>query len=126
MITSRPVDDLVAALHQDEHWTSRDGDDLVTHRLDDMHDRHRGTVLAWLRARALELHRRQHDEHVASVARGEHPHDVLVLIADHGRLDPYVWLEETPLVRRLVQLQGHQPRPERRRRLLPARLRWRR
>lgn len=123
-LTVRPADDLVLGLQQAAVWVARgDQGRLVTRRLDDLPHAHVVAILAWLRARALDLHDRQHADLVGLVARGRQPDDVMRLVAAHSRHDPHVWLEETPLVRRLVQLAGPPPKTERRRRFLPARLR---
>lgn len=122
MTTTHPVDDLVATLHQDQHWVSRDGADLVTLSLDDMPAAHRDAVLGHLRDRAVELHLRHYDDVMHSVQRGASVHDVIPALARHMGLDPHVWLEETALVRRLVELHGWEPRPARLVRFLPKRL----
>jgi hypothetical protein len=118
------VDTLVRRLHQGAIWVSRgDGDQPVVQRLDDMPRRHQQAALAWLREHAVELHGRQGDDLTRRATRaGGHPDD-LVELSEHSRLDPHVWLEETVLVRRFVELIGRDPAPPRRRRFLPRWLR---
>jgi hypothetical protein len=107
-----------------EHWAVWDGDDLVPIRVEDLDDRHRRNVLHWLRqhARLMQDHERRALRGLwrsGAITGREHDRRRIALDA----LDPDVWLEDTRLVRRLVQLSPPPPRPFRRRRLLPARLR---
>jgi hypothetical protein len=115
--------DLHHRLHQGTAWLSY-GDDGRLHRidLDQMTDDHRARVTALLRQRAHQLHAAQRAYHLRQIKTGrdvhQHLHDVAVL----DRTPPAVWLDETPLMRRLRQLTPDQPPAPRRRRWLPARL----
>jgi len=112
-------------LHQADHWaTWSDGGQLVRIRLDDMSPDHRRRTLAYLRAHAEFFHTRQLDTLGRLYRRGglsdrEFGDETAYLRA----LDPHVWLDDTALVRRLVQLTPTPPAPARRRRFLPWRLR---
>lgn len=107
--------DLLALLDQASIWRSW-GDDgrLVTQLLDDMSPRHRAQALAWLREHAQVLI----DNRKAAVSRAhrrgyldddEMGHELAYLDA----LDPAVWVEDQPLVRRLVAMVPRQPLPPR-------------
>lgn len=115
-------DDLVRRLHQHATWAwvGDDGRHDV-HRVKALPVVQRRAILAWLRARADELHRRQELE-LARTVRDEdaNVHTVTLALAALGRTDPAEWLEQTPLVRRLVALQTRDAAPG------PARLRPRR
>lgn len=103
--TLRPADDLVRRLRQATVWAYV-GDEgrLVVRRLDDLSPTERAAILAWLRAHAAELHRREHDDRIASIWHGAAPHDVMLVVAALGQTEPEQWLERTPLVRRLARL----------------------
>jgi hypothetical protein len=113
-------------LDQTDHWCAW-GDEgrLVRLRLDDMTVAHCRRVLAWLRAHADQLHSDRIDV-LARLRRSGELTDTefAAEVATLEATEPAVWLEETPLVRRLVQLTPAEPRPARRRRLLPRRW-WR-
>lgn len=110
-------------LHQADHWaTWNDGGQLVRIRLDDMSPAHRARVLAWCRNNAEFLHTRALDMATRLHRRGvttaeEFARDV----AQIQDVAPAVWVDDTALVRRLVQLTPTPPAPPRRRRLLPRR-----
>ena len=106
-----------------EHWLARHRGRLVPIRLEDMSDRHRRNLLAWLRehARLMQDHERRAIKglYLSGFLTGAEHDDRQARLA---ALPPEVWLEDTVLVRRLVQLAPPTPRPLRRRRQLPARL----
>lgn len=111
-------------LYQADHWATWTGGQFVRIRLDDMSPEHRRRVLAHLRAHAEFFHHRQLDTLTRLHRRGRLSDTEL---GDESRylraLDPAVWLDDTPLVRRLVQLTPAPPAAPRRRRFLPWRLR---
>jgi hypothetical protein len=106
----------VVLLDQADHWHAwGDEGQLVRLRLDDMTPTHRRATLAWLRGHAELLHAQRKAIVGRLYKRGELDD---VEFADELRyleaLDPAVWLEDTPLVRRLVQLVPREPvRPPR-------------
>lgn len=107
------------------HWLGRDPDTgrLRLYRAEDLSDPHRRHVLRWLRQRADELHERSLREadrqhQLGAIDDTEHAR----LIAPLRDVEPAAWLEDTPLVRRLLELSPPHPRPARRRRWLPTRL----
>jgi hypothetical protein len=117
-VLARP--DVVTRLHQETYWASRHPHGhLVQRRLDDMNERHLTAVLTWLRAHAEQLHRDQIQLLLREWRRGVDRAEIEVDIAHLQRAVPAMWLEETALVRRLVQL-APPPPPRRRRRLLTA------
>lgn len=110
-------------LHQADHWAMwTDSGTLVRVRLDDMSPDHRRRTLTWLRGHAEFFRTRQLDTIARLYRRGrlserEFADDTARLEA----LDPHVWLDDTALVRRLVQLTPAAPVAPRRRRRLPRR-----
>jgi hypothetical protein len=116
----------VLLVDQADHWCAwGDEGQLVRFRLDDMPLAHRRRVLAWLRSHADQLHGQQLDLLSRLRRRGQLSDDAFANeTATLEATEPAVWLEETPLVRRLVQLTPAEPRSVRRRRLLPRRW-WR-
>lgn len=110
-------------LHQADHWaTWNAGGQLVRVRLDDMSPDHRRRTLAYLRAHAEFFRCRELDAlarlyRIGKLSTAEYGAESSYLEA----LDPHVWLDDTELVRRLVQLTPTPPAPPRRRRLLPRR-----
>lgn len=121
--------DVVTLLRQATYWRTRDRDGaLELVRLDELDPGHLARILAWLRGRATQLREQAAGQLAAHWKAGRlDDHD---FAAEHRQLGwselAEVWLDDTPLVRRLVEL-APRPLAERRRRLLPARLRgWRR
>lgn len=113
----------VVLLDQADHWHAwGDEGQLVQLRLDDMTPSHQRRTLAWLRDHAVQLHGQRKDVSVRLHRRGLLTDGEF---ADEQRyldaLDPAVWLDDQPLVRRLVQLIPRAPAPVRRRRYLPRR-----
>ncbi|MDN5859952.1 MAG: hypothetical protein L0H84_15160 [Pseudonocardia sp.] len=117
--------DLTRILQQAIIWRSySDHGRLTTHYIDDMSERHRRRVLAWLRAHA-DMLRDFHADHLT------HRQKLGAIKLDQwsaqlAALDattPAVWLDEQPLVRRLADLTPREPQP---RRGLLHRWRWRR
>lgn len=107
--------DLDALLQQTAIWRSHgDHAHLVTHLIDDMTPDHRARVLAWLRGNA-ELMQNLHRDHITRLyKRGLL--SVEEFAAELAYLDAMpaaVWLEDQPLVRRLVQLVPREPLPAR-------------
>lgn len=107
--------DLVALLQQDILWRSHGDDDrLHTQHLDHMPAEHRANVLAWLRSNAAMLHELQ-SGHLTRQWKGGYmtgdqwADEIRYLAA----LDPAVWVEEQPLVRRLVALVPREALPTR-------------
>lgn len=82
-------------LMQDAIWEGRDG----RVRLDAMDARRQRALLGWLRAHADGLHHaRETDLLLTPGVDAEREHHALRVVA------PAVWLEDTPLVRRLATL----------------------
>jgi hypothetical protein len=105
-----------------ETWPRGTHTDRVTN-VADLDDRHRRNVLRYLRRNAVLVwanHR--------ALLRTRHMRQQIddptfrQRLAHLDATPAPEWLEDTPLVRRLVQLSPPLPRPPRRRRLLPARL----
>lgn len=114
----------VALLDQASYWQAKgDEGQLVRLLLDDMTDDHRSRTLAWLRQHAEQM-----QDHRRDIVARLHRRGLLDAAAFAAELryldalDPHVWLEDQPLVRRLVQLVPR-PAPRPRRGLLR---RWRR
>lgn len=108
--------DLLHLLGQAVIWRSY-GDEsrLVTLYLDAMGTRHQRRVLAWLREHARMLRDFYADDLTQQQRMGKlELEEWGALLAALDATSPEVWLEEQPLVRRLVQLT---PRPP----ALPAR-----
>lgn len=113
---------LADLLVQDEHWITGDGRTL---RLNDMDPAHLRFALAFCRRYAATLH---YDVETALLFEPES--DVEgewfwrdALLRQHQGTAPEVWIDDTPLVRRLVALVPREPRAPRWRRFLPRRLR---
>jgi hypothetical protein len=92
---------LPSVLQQSDVWVDGDGRELL---LDAMDRHHRANLIPFLRGNAVTLY-------LTHVGRGgEYPeHD--------GRPGPVIaeeWLEHTPLMRRLVELESGRPIEERR------------
>lgn len=112
-----PVADatLVALLEQQTIWRSwGDHGRLVEQLLDEMSPAHRARVLAWLRANAAVLIDGRRDAVATAHKRGfledvEMAHELAYL----DTLDPAVWVEDQPLVRRLVAMVPREPLPAR-------------
>lgn len=86
-----------ALVMQDEIWEGNDG----PQRIDDMDPRRQRALLRWLRAHAAGLHHARETDVLLSIGYSvEHEREYQRLRA----LDPRVWLEDTPLVRRLATL----------------------
>lgn len=79
-------------LNQDDVWI--DGD-LQVHQLDEMDRHHRANLIPFLRGNVLTLY-------IAA-----HPDGPSEDVADRGSLEE--WLEATPLMRRLVDLERGRP-----------------
>ena len=89
----------------------------------DLGERHRRNLLAWLRDHAALLARTQRRVYVHLHNRGSIDTPELAHRLDWlDAHDPHAWLEDTALVRRLVDLPPAPPRPPRRNRQLPRRL----
>jgi hypothetical protein len=121
-VTTPP--DLHTKLQQEVSWYSWD-DAGYLHRqpLERMTDRHRRSVITYLRDRAGELHDHHRRALQRELATGRDYAELVSALAQHGRTQPELWLDETPLMRRLRELSPDQPPGERRRRWLPARFR---
>lgn len=106
------LDRVIHRLHQASTWASwGDNGRLHVQRLNDMPPHHRRSVLAWLRHRAPQLHAAQLQYHWREVNRGRDYAEIVSDIARLHRTPPGVWLDQTPLVRRLAELVpgAHQP-----------------
>jgi len=109
------------------HWLIDEGRAIVA--VDQLSDSHRRNLLAWLRARAAHLAQDQDGFDYRLYLLGVLSADrYIARQRDRRAVPPEMWLEETPLVRRLVALTtaDQAPQPPRRRRFLPPRLRGRR
>lgn len=118
-----------AILRQSTYWRTRGPDGhLEVIRLDSMSWDHQRRALAWLRAHADQM--RHHEARTlggAYKAGRIEERDLCSGIAWLRWGTPAVeWIEDTPLVRRLVQLAPPEPVAPKIRRRLPARLmaRW--
>lgn len=91
-------------LAQTERWTDAEGNEW---RLEDMTPRHRANALRYLRRRAESLHTQASMEWLRSplALSGEGAGDEADFWADD---DAEKWLEEQPLVKRLVELSFQQ------------------
>jgi hypothetical protein len=116
----------VVLLDQAEYWCAwGDEGQLVRLHLDDMTTAHRRRVLDWLRAHAEQLHTARLDVLARLRRRGQLTDaEFAAEAAALEAIAPVVWIEDTPLVRRLVQITPPPPRPARSRRFLPRRW-WR-
>lgn len=91
-------------LWDDKEWTTRDGDTIA---LEDMTDSHRRNLISWLRRNAGVL---KHAEEMAFVsgpmpsAETEAWSMVMGGVQEWLNEDPQEWLEETPLMIRLLEL----------------------
>lgn len=130
-----PVDDptelvdagITTLLRQQTYWRTH-GSHLELVRLDHLTPDHIARILNWVRDRATQLRERAAAQLTASWKAGIlSDYDFAAHHRALGWDQPAaVWLDDTPLVRRLVEL-APRPPAERRRRLLPTRLRgWRR
>ncbi|MBN9108607.1 MAG: hypothetical protein J0I34_07470 [Pseudonocardia sp.] len=114
------------ALLQSHSWITRDPDTRELHLidLDAMTPSHRAHLLDWLRRNAhvmrghvhRSINQSQRWGAITWVERAE-------LIRDLEVHPPEVWIEDTPLVRRLVQLEPPAAPRRERQRWLPQRLR---
>lgn len=92
-------------------------------RVDDLSERHRRNLLAWLRAHPELLAATQRRVYVQLHRAGAMSTPDFARVLDWlDAQDPHVWLEDTALVRRLVDLTPPEPRAPRRNRHLPRRL----
>lgn len=112
-----PVDDpdVVALLGQAVIWRSYgDEGQLVTLYVDDMAPAHRARVLAHLRSRAHQYRDNAADRITLRERMGYLDHaEWIAALRKLDRQPAEMWLEEQPLVRRLVQLTPRQPSPAR-------------
>lgn len=89
----------------------------------DLSERHRRNLLAWLRAHPALLAATQRRVYVHLHQAGVLATPTFARCLDRlDAVDPHVWLEDTALVRRLVDLTLPEPRAPRRNRQLPRRL----
>lgn len=97
-------------------WAKTPTGELYPIQLEEMTVEHRRALLAWLRRHAAVMHAHQARTNASLWQSG------LIDDTELGRrmralrsVAPQVWLEDTPLVRRLVQLVPRDPAPPRRR-----------
>ena len=106
-----------------EVWLTRRDGRLVPVHVDDLTPRHRRNLLAYLRRNADVMWAHQRDLLGSYWKTGVINDRVFgERMAVFTRCTAAEWIEDTALVRRLVALTPAEPRPERRRRFLPARL----
>lgn len=90
-------------LHQNKEWIDRSG---KRWKLEDMESSHRSNLLAFLRQRALSLAFKDTMlEEISPLAPGgDMALDAMYEAQDWRLQNPKEWLEQTPLVKRLVEL----------------------
>lgn len=120
-----PVEPASLTLLDTEHWlcAARRGRRVCVH-VDLLDDQHRRNILAWLRARPELLAKWQDEADYRLYLDGIlSSAEYIARQQERRAVPPVVWLEDTPLVRRLVQLLPPTAHPPRHHRHLPARLR---
>lgn len=90
-------------LNQTEHWVDVHG---VMHPLNDMDPSYRANTLAFIRRRAQHYQDQAWADYLAIPIAFE---DDFELVDSELQRPPEVWVESTPLVRRLVELEKVQP-----------------
>lgn len=119
-----PPEDTASALCNSTSWLARASDTgrYVLRDVADLEPDHQRRILGWCRAHADQLHWMARKEIDRRFKHGEIGFAHRAELMRPLRCDPAVWLEDTALIRRLVQLVPTPPPSPRRRRYLPARL----